>query len=201
MLPSAQTLPSKATEVCMQLPSAIAQLSVVQPLPSSQLGAPVAAHAPPEHLSPVVQGLPSLHAAVLLGAWLHPLSAAQLAVVQGLPSSQFRSPDLVHTPAKHLSPVVHRLPSSQVAPAAAAVWAHPLVVLQLSTVHARPSLQSSVVVWMQLPPLQMSPVVHALLSEQVAVLSAVVVQPLWLLHALAVHGWPSSQFSAGPGTH
>ena len=69
-----------------QAPSTTPQLSAVQTLPSSQLLAGPAMHAPALHASLVVHGLPSSQAPVT-AAWLHPLALSQASLVQALPSS------------------------------------------------------------------------------------------------------------------
>ena len=71
--PLVQALPSlqaTALLVCVQ-PVAGTQPSVVQMLPSSQLGGGPPVQAPPEQTSPVVHALPSLQALLLL-VYLHP---------------------------------------------------------------------------------------------------------------------------------
>src|SRR5207244_1018879 len=65
------------------------QVSSVQTLPSSQLGARPPTHTPPPHRSLRVQAFPSSHEAVLF-VWTHPVVGVQLSSVQGLPSWQFR---------------------------------------------------------------------------------------------------------------
>jgi hypothetical protein len=70
--------------VCTQ-PEAGSQASSVQALPSSQLGAAPPTQFPPEHVSFVVQALPSLHGAVLFGCVQPPPEHTSL--VQPLPSS------------------------------------------------------------------------------------------------------------------
>ena len=65
------------------------QVSSVQTLPSSQLGARPPTHTPPPHRSLRVQEFPSSHEAVLF-VWTHPVVGLQLSSVQGLPSLQFR---------------------------------------------------------------------------------------------------------------
>jgi hypothetical protein len=68
-------------------PLAGTQLSVVQTLPSSQLGAAPPTHAPPAHVSLVVHALPSLQGSVLF-VNTHPPVGLQVSVVQTLPSLQ-----------------------------------------------------------------------------------------------------------------
>jgi hypothetical protein len=58
-----------------------------------------------------VQGLPSLHGALLFVCW-QPVSGAHESSVQRLPSSQLIAAP-VQTPPLHASPVVHTEPSLQ----------------------------------------------------------------------------------------
>src|SRR5207249_681969 len=68
-------------------PLAGLQLSVVQTLPSSQLGGAPPAHAPPLHASLDGQSVASGHGALVV-VRRQPLAVSQLSVVQGVPSSQ-----------------------------------------------------------------------------------------------------------------
>jgi len=65
------------------------QVSSVQTLPSSQLGARPLTQTPPLHRSLRVQAFPSSHEAVLF-VWTHPVVGLQLSSVQELPSLQLR---------------------------------------------------------------------------------------------------------------
>jgi hypothetical protein len=94
---------------CTQ-PDAGLQLSFVQTLASSQLGAGPPTQTPFKQLSPVEQAFASLHAAVLF-AWTQPVAGLQLSVVQALPSSQFGATPPLHVPPPQASPVVHAFPS------------------------------------------------------------------------------------------
>src|SRR5437870_9804792 len=69
-------------------------------------------HVPPEHVSLVVQALPSSHGAVL-GACTQPVAGSHESMVQTFPSSQLRAGPPVHRPFEQASPVVQALPSSQ----------------------------------------------------------------------------------------
>ena len=62
------------------------------------------------HTSPTVHALPSLHASVV-AANTHPLFAAQVSIVQGLPSSHVTFAPLMHEPSSQVSLAVHALPS------------------------------------------------------------------------------------------
>jgi hypothetical protein len=75
----------------------------------------------------------------------------------------------------------------------------PVPGLHASSVHTLPSLQFGAGPPAQLPPLHVSPVVHAFPSVHDAVLFTCV-QPVPGLHASSVHGFPSPQPSAGPPT-
>src|SRR2546428_395262 len=68
-------------------PVAGLQVSVVQRLWSSQLGAAPPSQLPPAQVSLVVQAFPSLQEAVLL-VWVQPVAGLQVSLVQTLPSSQ-----------------------------------------------------------------------------------------------------------------
>src|SRR5213083_830087 len=76
-LPSSQGL---VLLVCVQ-PVAGLQPSVVQTLPSSQLGAAPPTHVPPLQVSPVVQAFPSLQGLVLL-VCVQPVAGLQPSVGQ-----------------------------------------------------------------------------------------------------------------------
>jgi len=65
----------------------VLQLSLVQPLLSSQLAAAPAWHAPAEQTSPTVHALPSVQPAAL-ATWVQPVPASQPSAVQTLPSLQ-----------------------------------------------------------------------------------------------------------------
>ncbi len=75
-----------------------------------------------------------------------------------------------HAPLTQWSLVVHGELSLQEVPAAAAVNVQPFAGLQVSTVQTLPSLQPRLPVPEHVPPAQVSPVVHALPSLQLAVL-------------------------------
>ena len=75
-----------------------------------------------------------------------------------------------HAPLTQWSLVVHGELSLQEVPAAAAVNVQPFAGLQVSTVQTFPSLQPRLPVPEHVPPAQVSPVVHALPSLQLAVL-------------------------------
>jgi hypothetical protein len=68
-------------------------------------------HAPPLHVSAVVQALPSSHGFVF-AVVVHPLEGLQPSSVHGLPSLHCRLAPALHTPPPHTSPDVQALPSS-----------------------------------------------------------------------------------------
>jgi hypothetical protein len=94
----------------------------------------------------------------------------------------------VHFPATQASGVVQALPSSHAA--AFNLYTHPIDALQESSVHGFPSSQTRLPAGLHVPSEQTSPVVHALLSVQLAVLFACL-QPEDGLHESVVHGFPS----------
>src|SRR5881397_2508642 len=134
-------------------------------------------HVPPEHVSLVVQALPSSHGTVL-GACTQPVAGSHESVVQTFPSSQPRAGPPVHRPFEQVSPVAGS---------------------QESSVQTLPSSQCRD--WpMHLPPPQASPVVQALPSSHGAVFG-VWTQPLFGSQESSVQGLSSSQSSDGPPTH
>jgi hypothetical protein len=211
------------------------QKSSVQTRPSSHtIGAP-GLQSPPPHVSPSVQAFPSLQASVLF-VKTQPEAGSQLSSVHTLASSQTVAGPGWQLPAPHVSPDVQAFPSSQLA--VLSVWKHPVAGSHWSSVQTLPSLHSTAVVsvktqpvagtqvsavqtlassqttavpgW-QLPPPQVSPVVHALASSHGDVLSwwkhpdaglhRSSVQMLLSLHAAAVvsvktHPEAGSQVSA-----
>src|SRR5213078_4013955 len=130
-----QALPSLQGRVllaCTQ-PVVALQLSSVQPLPSSQLGAGPPTHRPALQVSFSVHAFPSLQAALLL-VWAQPVDGLQVSSVQ---SSQLRATPPMHCPPLQVSLVVQALPSLQAT--WLAVWTQPLAGSQLSSVQGLPS--------------------------------------------------------------
>ncbi len=123
-----------------------------------------------------------------------PLAGLQLSVVHLSPSSQLTAVPL-QAPLVHASGLVHLLPSSQLVVLLA--YLQPLALSQVSVVHRLLSLQTSALPPAQLPPLQVSPTVHALPSLQLAVLFSFL-QPLVGSQVSIVQGLPSSQLGAAP---
>ena len=123
--------------------------SFVHTLPSLQFRGLPAPQLPPEHWSPTVQALPSLHVAVLF-AFTQPVDGLHESLVHTLPSSQFRGLPAPQLPPEHWSPTVQALPSLH--DAVLLVFTQP-VAPQLSLVHGFPSSQPA---GAQLPPQQIS---------------------------------------------
>jgi len=151
----------------------------VQGLASSQLGGGPPAHAPPAHVSAVVQALPSLQDAELF-ACVQPPAGLQASSVQGFASSQFKGAPPTHAPPLQVSFVVQMLPSLH--EAALFVCTHPLAALHESLVQGLPSSQPSKGPPRHTPPLQVSSVVQALPSLHGPVLDA----PPWQTPPLQV---------------
>jgi hypothetical protein len=178
-VPSTQGVPL-ATAGCWQPATALHE-SVVQGLPSLQLG-----------------GVPGVHApAWQVSAPLHTVASAQDA-----PSGRFV---FWHCPALHTS-VVQGLPSKhspltvQGMHAATGVCVQPVTALQPSTVHALPSLQLSAVPGVHVPAWQVSAPLHTVVSVHGLPLARVGCwQPASGSHESVVQGLPSSQLSAIPG--
>jgi hypothetical protein len=196
--PVVQALPSLQVAVLLVCthPVALLHESLVQGLLSSQFGAAPPTQAPPEQVSPVVQALPSLQLAVLF-VWVQPVAGLQASVVQGLLSLQFAAVPPTQAPPEQVSPVVQALPSLQLA--VLLVWVQPVAGLQASLVQGFESSQFGAAPPTQAPPEQVSPVVQALPSLQLAVL-LVWVQPVAGLQASLVQGFESSQLGAAPPT-
>src|SRR5213594_1292040 len=113
-------------------------------------------HVPPEHVSLVVQALPSSHGAVL-GACTHPVAGSQESVVQTFPSSQASGGPPWHAPFEHVSRVVQAFPSSHAA-VLGVMTQSPVAGSQESSVQTLPSSQCRDSPT-HLPPPQTSPVV------------------------------------------
>jgi hypothetical protein len=206
-LPLAQTslsvhrLPSSHAAVLLantHAPLVALQLSLVQGLLSLHtLAAPP--HAPLLQASPVVHGLPSSHAAVLLANTQAPVATLQLSLVQGLPSLHSLG-EPAHAPALQASAVVQALPSSQALVLAAKAQA-PVATLQLSVVHGLPSLQVLLGPATQALALQASATVQALPSASHGALLALWMQPSLASQISSVHALPSSQAATAPALH
>ena len=119
-------------------------------------------------------------------------------MVQALVSSQGLGPPLAQIVPMHKSPLVHGLPSSQLAPLAGP-WEQPLLAAQVSSVHALPSLQLSAGPPLHVAPLQKSLTVHGLPSVHTARPLALWTQPFLGSQASAVQVFKSSQETRLPG--
>jgi hypothetical protein len=178
-------------------PVAGSQLSSVHGLLSSQFNAPVPGwQLPPAQTSPVVQKLPSSHAAVLF-VKTQPVAGLQLSVVQALLSLQTTAEPGTHTPPPHVSPKVQAFPSLH--GFVLFVKTQPEAGLQLSSVHGLLSLHTTGVPGLQTPPPQVSPAVQALPSLHGFVLF-VKTQPEAGSHVSVVHTLLSLQ-TIGVPTH
>jgi len=191
-------LPSSQPAVLLALTQPVGglQLSSVQGLLSLQSGAGPPTHVPPAHASDVVHALPSSQPAVL-SALTQPVDGLHESSVHGLLSLQSGAGPPTQAPFAHTSPVVHALPSSQVAVLFALT--QPVDGLQESSVHGLLSLQSVAALPRQTPPLQTSTVVQALPSSQLAVLFTCT-HPETGLQLSSVHGLSSSQLGSEPPT-
>jgi hypothetical protein len=141
-----------------------------------------------------VHALPSSQAFVLL-VKTQPIDGLHVSVVQTLLSLQTTGVPAWHVPPPHTSPLVQAFPSSQ--GAELFVNTQPVAGLQLSLVQTLLSLQTTGVPAWQVPPPQVSPVVHAFPSSQAAALF-VWTQPVAGLHESSVHGLLSLQVTAAP---
>jgi len=126
-----------------------------------------------------------------------PVAGTHTSFVQAEPSSQFGGGPPTHLPAKHVSAVVHRLPSLH--GAVLLVCTQPVAGLQLSSVQTLASLQFGGGPPTQAPFEQVSWVVQALLSSHGAVLLACT-QPVAGVQLSSVQTLASSQFGGGPPT-
>ena len=194
---SVQALPSSqaATLLADAQPVLPSQVSSVQALPSLQSLAGPALHLPWLQPSPVVQTLPSSQGLPVADAKKphNPLLGSQPSLVHGLPSSQSTLLAPAQMPAAHLSPLVHKLASSQAIVLLA--WTHPVLVSHLSSVQTLLSshLTASPV---QLPALQASFVVQAFASSHLPALGELEQTPA--LQLSSVQLFLSSQFLAAP---
>jgi hypothetical protein len=176
-------------------PCAGTQASVVHRFASLQSGGGPPTQDDPAQASPTVQALPSEQATVFGKLW-QPAAGAQKSSVHGLPSEQSTGVPGWQSPPEHLSFSVQRLPSLH--ELAFGALTHPTNGSQESVVQTLPSLQSGAGPPMQAPPWHESAVVHALPSEQGAVVGGFW-QPSVGLQKSKVQGLPSEQSDCGPG--
>jgi len=141
-LPSRHGVPFR-TAVFVQ-PNTGSQVSVVHTLLSLQLSAVPAVQAPLWQVSLPLQTLPSLQEVPFnTGVLTQPASGLQLSVVQTLLSLQLSAVPAAQVPLWQVSLPLQTLPSPHEVPLATGVFTQPATGLQLSEVHALPSLQSS----------------------------------------------------------
>ncbi len=113
-----------------------------------------------------------------------------------MPVLQLSLPLPTQTPPLQMSICVHTSPSLQVALLLAKM--QPLPASQLSVVQGFWSSQGVMLPAKQTPPLQLSPVVHTLLSLQLPLSSAALLQPVFASQLSLVHGFLSSQTTSLP---
>jgi len=201
--PTVHAFPSLQVAVlstCSHTPVDGLQESSVHGLSSLQLVAVPPTHAPPEHASPVVHAFPSSQAAVLFTNSHDPVAGLQLSSVQALPSLQTVDEPGTHRPSRQLSPVVQAFPSLQALPVFGRCAQIPVSGTQASSVHGFPSSQRGPVPGTHAPPEQVSPVVQAFPSSQLAVLFAYSHSPVVGLHASSVQPLLSLQTVGVPAT-
>jgi len=172
----------------------MSQLSVVQTLPSSQLGAGPPTHKPALQVSLVVQAFPSSHAA-MLSTYTHPDRASQLSSVHMFPSEQFSGTEPKQAPALQVSTVVQLSPSSQLT--ALLLWLHPEADRHTSSVHRLPSSQFGGGPPTHTPALQLSLIVQRSPSAHSTLLFECM-HPEDGLQVSVVQTFPSSQLKGAP---
>jgi hypothetical protein len=197
-LQSAATLHAlqPAMGVCWQ-PLTELQESVVQAFPSLQLSAVPAAHVPFWQVSAPLQTLLSEHAVPFRTAVVvQPKAGLQLSVVHTFPSSQTSAAPAVHTPAWQVSGPLQTFPSEHGTPFSTVVATQPLAGLQLSVVQGLPSLQTSGVPALHVPPWQVSAPLHGLPSLHAVPLATTALVHTPAAHVSVVHGLLSLQSAA-----
>ncbi len=188
---SSQPVPASAS-ACAQ-PTLVVQLSIEQGLLSSHGSMPVGTQLPPEHVSPVVQGSPSVQAMVL-SWWKQPVVSSQASAVQNLLSSQFSAGPPMQLVLAQVSFVVHLLPSSHAA--VLGKWTQPEPSKHESLVQTLPSSQPSTLPE-QMPPEHVSLMLHTWPSLHALPLSLAKTQPSVLVGSqlsavqslLSLHGF------------
>jgi len=191
-------LPSSHAPVLAALlhPAAGSQVSVVQTLRSSQLGAAPPTHVPRLQVSLVVHALPSSQGAAF-GVATQPIAGSQVSLVQTFPSLQFGAAPPMQAPPLQTSLVVQALPSSQAD--RLAVLVHPVAGSQVLVVQTLPSSQLGAAPPTQVPAAQVSAVVQGLASSQARVLGTLK-QPVAGLQESSVQRFPSLQSCGRPPT-
>ncbi len=153
----------------------------------------------------LVQALPSSHAPVLRLLCRQPWIGLHVSPVQTLLSSHgMLVGALPQTPAVHLLAPCHtpalQVASTQTLPSPIAVCLQPPLLSQPSSVQGLLSSQLGPPVPLQVPPAQVSLVLHELPSSQAMVLLTLL-QPLAGKHESVVQTLPSSQFALMAPTH
>jgi len=128
---------------------------------------------------------------------VQPMRALQPSSVHAFPSLHTSGAPPTQRPPLHVSLVVQALPSSHAS--VLLPWMHPSAVSQVSVVQMFESLQLGAAPPMQVPPLHVSLVVHALPSLQGAVFAALT-QPTTALQLSSVQGLVSLQSGGAPPT-
>jgi hypothetical protein len=146
-------------------------------------------------VSVCVHAFPSSQDAVLF-VYTHPVDGLQLSVVQALLSSQTTAAPAWQMPPPQVSPVVQAFPSSQAI--VLFVKTQPASSVQVSVVQGLLSLQIRPTPGWQVPPPQVSPVVHGLPSSHAFVLF-VKTQPVAGLQLSVVQTLLSLQTTGVPG--
>jgi hypothetical protein len=142
-----------------------------------------------------VQALPSLHGPALLTC-AHPVAGLHESSVQVLPSLQSGAGPPTHTPFAQASPVVQALPSLH--GTVLAECTQPMAGLHASSVQRFPSSQLGGGPPAHEPPLQASPIVHALPSLQGFEFGAWT-HPTAGLQESSVQAFRSAQLGGTPG--
>ncbi len=197
---SSQLLPSGM--VLWKHPVVLAQPSLLQALPSSQLVVAPETQKPLPHASPVVHALLSLQVVPSAkGVYVHlPVTLSHASVVQTSPSLQLSVEPGVHLPPTHVSEYVHALPSSHALPSLSTVFVHLPLTSQVSAVHRLLSLHA-VAVPTHCRFRQASPVVQTKPSshgEPSGSLTMSHMPPSADTQKSVVHGLPSLQTLAVP---
>jgi hypothetical protein len=173
------------------------QVSSVQTLPSLQLSGGPPTHEPPEHVSFIVQALPSLHGLALL-TYMQPDAGLHDSSVHTFPSLQSSGAPPTHVPPEHVSFVLQALPPLH--GALLLTYTQPEEGLHESLVQTLPSSQFSGGPPTHVPPEHASFVVQAFPSSHGSELLTYT-HPDAGLQESSVQMFPSSQVSGGPPTH
>jgi hypothetical protein len=197
-VPSAHDVPF-ATAVCRQ-PKVASQVSIVQALPSSQLGGVPGVQFPSRQTSRPLHALASAHEVPLLrGTFRQPVTGSQLSAVQPLPSLQLGAAPGVQIPDWQVSAPLQTVASAQVVPFARLTCWQPVTGSQLSVVQTLPSLQLRAVPAVHTPPWQVSAPLQTLASAQEVPFSrGGFAQPDTGSQLSFVQGFESLQLMGGP---